>query len=170
MGVDVFQALEVKELKISDGGSLTRLNQMFHVTAKCGHIGATAGWLTNGDTGAVQLPASQTDSTFIIPLGFLKEGWVMDHWRLDGQMDSAGNDVTLIASLRKMISLTGVVNDTEVDSILVPTKSADYKIVEDSTFAPELIGEGFYYVRISALTNANTNVDFMGVRIRVKEM
>jgi hypothetical protein len=134
--------------------------------------GATAGWVVAGATNKalVTLPASQTASTLVIPLDGLRIGDEITGFSLVGQLDSAGNAVTLDAQLRKMTVATAGNTDALVGSMTQVSVTADTalsstntsKTVSDTVGADET-----FYMLITGTTAAVTTAEIQGVIISI---
>jgi len=150
-------------------GALSRANQVYHVPARTGSIGATAGFVQNNDTGIVTCPASQTAATFCIPLN-LKQGDVITAFKVSGQLESAGNIATVDADLRATTAAAADLSDASVGAIDQISKTADYKIADSKTgLSHTVISGNSYYVLITVTTAASTDIALQGVEVTVTE-
>lgn len=145
-----------------------------------GKVGATSGWTVRAgaDTWMSTVAASQTAGTLVVPLPGLQEGDVIVGYHLLGQIDSAGNAVTLDAQLYEFVpaasgsaaaALTGtdmtqisVSADTKVDE-LTATKAfagtAEVTVARDRT----------YFALLTATTGATTDIELLGLMLHVKK-
>lgn len=88
--------------------------------------GATAGWVVTGvDSPQARLPASQTDATLVVEIPGLNVGDVVTAFAVCGQIESAGNAVTIVASLRKLTSVAAENTDAEIGTDTVAAAVAD---------------------------------------------
>ena len=141
-----------------------------------GKVGATAGWTTNVNKGSAQCPASQTGSTFVIPITGLGTGDIITGFTVLGQLESAGGTATLDADFRKLTAAAADLTDASIGTITQISKTADYLIHDSKTFTtPELvststtIGTG-YYVLFTATTAALTDIDLIGVQVNLERV
>lgn len=161
MAQDVIKSLSVKEL--------SRDGVMINFNARMGSIGATAGFTTNLDIGMVTCPASQTAATFVIPLS-LKQGDIITAWALLGQIESAGNTITVDGSLRSLTTATADVVDTEIVAIPQLSKTADYAIATSdaaSGFSHTVIAGNTYYILVTVTSAAATDLALQGAALQL---
>lgn len=150
-------------------GSVTRTSQVYHFPANFGKAGATAGWTTANNTGVALCPASQTASTFTIALP-LKQGSIITSFKVSGQMESAGNTLTLDADLRATTAAAADLTDASVGAITQISKTADYLINDSKTgLSHTVIAGNSYYVLFTATTAAATDIALQGVEVTVTE-
>lgn len=174
MSVEVYDAIEAQEAtlqvaNINDLETATRTGQVYHFPANLGKVGATAGMTTANDTGTVKCPASQTAATFTIPLQ-LKAGNVITAFAVSGQIESAGNTVTVDADLRATTAAEGDLTDASIGAITQISKTADYLINDSKTgLSHTVISGNSYYVLITITTAASTDVDLQGAEVTVTE-
>lgn len=141
------------------------------VTPICGNakVGATAGWVITGDTDICHatLPASQTASTLVVPITGLEIGDTLTGVSIQGQVESAGNDVTLVLSVRKVTTAAGANTDAELGTDNVGTLTADTLISSANlavTGLSEVLAEGeTLYVLLTGTTDASTDIDLTGL-------
>lgn len=155
-------------------GTLIQTEQTFFA-ASHGSVGATStvGWVNTGgaaDAGhMVTLAQSATADTFVIPLSGFNVGDTITGLKVIGQIESAGNTVTLDAAMRKLTMAAADPADAAFDSACAITqvsKTADYQIVDAKTGCSEVIASGeFPYVLITATTGASTDIQLAGVEI-----
>jgi hypothetical protein len=163
-------------LNVESGGSIAR-SKSLHISAGVGIIGATAGFALpsahSGFTNAAiaGCPASQTASTFIIPIMGLKDGDTITGMRLKGQVESGGNAVTVDAALVRVDnSAADNITLTTVGSITQISKTADYVISDVVAGLTEVVStERMYHVLITVTTGASCDVQISGVRLTVTE-
>lgn len=160
MASDVFQSIEVKEIH--------RRGKVIHIPAETGGVGTTAGWNKANNTGTYKLPASQTGSTVVIPLE-LEAGTVIKSFIISGQLESAGNAVTLDADLRVTTAAAAALTDASLGAITQISKTADYKIADEKVLAaPETVVSGkSYYILLAGTTAAVTDIDLQGAEVTV---
>jgi len=141
------------------------------VTPICGNakVGATAGWVITGGTNICHatLPASQTSSTLVVPITGLEIGDTFTGLSIQGQVESAGNNVTLVLSVRKLTTAAGAVVDAELGTDNVGTLIADTLISSANlavTGLTETLAEGeTLYALLTGTTAASTDIDLTGM-------
>lgn len=135
-----------------------------------GKVGAVAGWTVGAADDlflATLSQLKQSSSTLIIPIGGLKIGDTITGFALTGQMDSAGNTVSVDADLRKMVSSAAGNTDSSVGAITQVSATADTALnstTAGKTGLSEVIDEGDnYYVKITGITGATTDIEIQGL-------
>lgn len=129
--------------------------------------------LANVNTSLVTLPASRTAATLIIPIEGLKVGDVITSFHLIGQIEAAGNTVTVDASLRKHTAAAADVADAEVGAITQLSVIAD-TIMSATNTSPTALSETVgadetFYILITATTGAACDIALQGVAVTVTE-
>lgn len=137
-------------------------------------VGATAGWVVNAadDLGLLATcPASQTSSTLVVPVSGLKVGDTITDFSVVGQIESAGNTVTLDANLRVLTAATADVTDASLDSITQISETADAIVSASKTLgSPHVVAaDETFYVLLTATTAASTDIALQGVTVTVTE-
>lgn len=140
-------------------------------------VGATSGWTipTSSDVYRVATcPASKTAATIILGVGgSIPVGSSIKGFYLLGQVESAGNTVTISASLRKTTAASADIVDALVGSLSSQNYTAQTKISRENTFVGglnEIISDDkFFYVLLTATTAASTDIDLQGVGIVYEE-
>lgn len=163
-------------LVLSSGMALTRTAQVRHVNGYS-KVGATAGWVVGGgavDTGLLgTCPASQTASTLVVPIPGLKVGDTITSFHLVGQIESAGNTVTVDAALRKMTAAAADVTDASVGAITQLSVTADTIMSSTNTAKSSLTeavgADESFYLLITATTAASTDIALQAVAVTVTE-
>lgn len=143
-------------------------------------VGATAGWVITGGTNIAHatLPASQTSSTLIINLsGHLEPGDTLKSLWLNGQAESAGANVAMTLSLRRVRSAAADNEDTELGTKSTGNFTADTLFTFNNTGISlegasgsngALVQEdSVYYLRITGTTAASTDIDLLSVTMVV---
>lgn len=154
------------------GTTILRRRHLINTGAKAG---ATAGWTVGGgavDTGTIAtMAAGGTAATLVVPVPFLDIGDSILSWSLVGQMDSAGNAVTLDASLRKMTASASGVADALVGPAMTQINVTADTLVSQVNSATTLSsaedvadGESFYFL-ITGTTGAATTITLTGIEI-----
>ncbi len=172
-------SLHVKELNVGtittrtssteSGATKTRTGQAYSVPAKMGQVGATSGWATNVDTAICTLDASQSGSTFVVPLP-VKIGDIITGFTITGQIESAGMTVTIDADLRATTAVSGGSTDASIGSITQISKTADYQINDTkSGLSHTVITGNTYYVLVTGTTGITTDVELLSIEVTVTE-
>ena len=172
MARDVIPALEVKELIISDTGSLTRTSQVFKYPARLGNPGATAtvGFVKTGvDTNIVTLAQNATADTWVVHLPAFHQNDIITAIGICGQIESGGNAVTIDYELKEA---TAVATGTTFASIQAGTqvaKSADYLVDETTALATPhtCTGGELLFMLVTVTTAATTDVELLHVSLTI---
>lgn len=150
-------------------GTLSRKNQVTHFAARNGSVGATAGFLLANDTGIATCPASKSAATFCIPLN-LKQGDVIESFKVSGQIESAGATCTVDVDLRATTAVAGDLTDASIGAITQVSTDADYLIADEKTgLSHTVISGNSYYALVTATTAAATDVALQGIEVSVTE-
>ncbi len=133
-------------------------------------VGATAGWTLGGgavNTGlTATLGASLTAATLVVPIAGLHVGAKITAFSVVGQIESAGNTVTLDADLRKMTTAAGDVTDASVGAITQISKTADYAIADSKTGLSETVAaDETFYVLLTGTTGSSTDIALQGITV-----
>lgn len=137
----------------------------------CGNakVGATAGWVITGGTNICHatLPASQTNSTLVVPISGLKIGDTLTAVSATGQVESAGGNVTLTMSIRKLTNAAADNTDAQLGTDNVGTLTAD-TILSSANLAvtglTEVLAEGeTLYALFTGTTAVSTDIDLTGL-------
>lgn len=161
---------------VSLDSSVTRTSRKVSINAAGqAKAGGTAGWVVAnaGDTGLVTCPASQTASTLVVPVPSLNVGDTITAFYLTGQIESAGNTVTVDADLRKHTAAAADVSDASVGAIVQLSVVADTVMSSANTrkaSLSEVVGDSeTFYVLITATTDASTDIALQGLVIEITE-
>lgn len=139
-------------------------------------VGATAGFAVGGgavNTGLMATcPASQTASTLVVPLsGVLNVGETITAVHLVGQIESAGNTVTIDVDLRKMTAAAADVVDASVATMTQISVTADTIISSANSTIGSLTevvaADETFYLKITVTTGASTDIALQGVVLTV---
>jgi hypothetical protein len=157
-------------------GSVIRASQkrVFNGYSK---VGATAGWTVGGgavNTGlTATMAASQTAGTLVVPISGLKVGDTITSFHLIGQVESAGNNVTIDADLRKLTAAAADVADASVGAITQLVVAVDTILSATNTnkasLAEVVAADETFYVLVTATTTASTDIALQGVAVTVTE-
>lgn len=148
--------------------------KQIHGCGASSKVGATAGWVVAGTTDVclATLPASQTASTLIVPVRGLKVGDRINGFNLIGQIESAGNAVTVDASLKKTTAAAADVVEAAVGTMTQLSVTADAAMSDLNTSSLPMsvvVGDGeTYYFLITATTGASTDIALQGVVLFVE--
>lgn len=138
-------------------------------------VGGTAGWVVAAadNVHLITCPASQTGSTLVIPISGLKVGWTITGFHLIGQIESAGNAVTVDAALRKQTAAAADVSDASVGAITQLSVTADTIMSASNTrkasLSEVIAADETFYALITATTGASTDIALQGVAVEVTE-
>lgn len=139
-------------------------------------VGATAGFAVGGgavNTGLMATcPAGQTASTLVVPLsGVLNVGETITAVHLVGQIESAGNTVTIDVDLRKMTAAAADVVDASVATMTQISVTADTIISSANSTIGSLTevvaADETFYLKITVTTGASTDIALQGVVLTV---
>lgn len=139
-------------------------------------VGATAGFAVGGgavNTGLMATcPAGQTASTLVVPLsGVLNVGETITAVHLVGQIEAAGNTVTIDVGLRKMTAAAADVADASVATMTQISVVADTIISSANSTIGSLTevvaADETFYLLITVTTGASTDVALQGVVLTV---
>lgn len=137
-------------------------------------VGATAGWVITGGTNIdhATLPASQTNSTLVVGVPGLKVGDIVTAFAVAGQVESAGGNVTLVASLRKLTNAAADNTDAEIATDNVGTLTAD-TILSSANLgatlgtAEVIAADEKIYLLLTGTTAASTDIDVTHLTVTV---
>lgn len=155
--------------KIEFGGkTLGGLNRQLVINALNGAAGATAGWVIAGaNTGSAKCPASQTGSTFVVPVDGLEVGDTITGYTVYGQVEGDAA-VTLNVDLRKLTAAAADLTDASVGAITQVSTSVDVVINSSKVGLTEVVGAGeSFYFLCTATTAAGTDIDLQGFVVNV---
>jgi len=104
----------------------------------------------------------------------LQVGDTIEGFYLQGQIESAGNTVTLGANLRKMTVAAADMTDASVASMTQISKTADSTVNEANsakTGLVEVVGnDESFNVLLTATTGASTDIDLAAVVVRIRRV
>lgn len=153
------------------GAEALRLATRQHVISQHAKVGATSGWAVNAADNIAYLatcPASQTASTLVVPVSGLLVGDKITAFSVVGQIESAGNTVTLDADLRKHTAAAADPSDASVGSITQISVTADTAVATSKTGLSETVAaDETFYVLLTATTGASTDIALMGITLTV---
>jgi len=170
-GTTLFQVDEdgVQVLRRADQKLIVNAAVLAKVGAGSGFVVAAA-----DDVALVTCPASQAAATLVIPIPALKVGSIITGFHLIGQIESAGNAVTVDADLRKQTAAAADVADASVGAITQLSVIADTAMSATNTrkaSLSETVGaDETFYVLITATTLGSTDIALQGVAIEYTEI
>lgn len=142
----------------------------------CGNakVGATAGWVITGSTDKLHatLPASQTNATLVVPIEGLFVGDRIRKVSVGGQVESAGNNVTLVLSVRSQTNAAADNTDAELATDNVGTLTADTLLDGSNlgaTMDVEVKAGVAYYALLTGTTAASTDIDVTHLEVLVDQ-
>jgi hypothetical protein len=141
------------------------------VPAGVGRAGTTAGWTNTGtDMNEALLPASQTNSTFTIPVTGLQVGDTIESFKVIAQIESAGNTATLDADLRRLRNAAADPVDSSLGAITQVSVTADTAVAATKALATATLFASCdaFYVLLKGTTAALTDVRLLGVEVVVR--
>jgi hypothetical protein len=156
-------------------GSIVRASRQI-VIPICGNakVGATAGWVITGGTNICHatLPASQSSgSTLVVPITGLEIGDTLTAVDVVGQVESAGNTVNLVLSVRKLTSGAADNTDAELATDNVGNLAADTVLSSANLgvtgLTEVLAANESLYALLTGTTNASTDIDLMSLVVTV---
>lgn len=160
-------------------GSLTRSNRQIIIPVSGNaKVGATAGWVITGGTniGHATLPASQTNSTLVIPITGLAIGDQVTAVAVVGQVESGGNNVTLTMDVRKLSAAVATdLTDASLGTDNVGTLTADTLLTDangnlkTTGLTETLDATESLYVLLTGTTAASTDIDIMSLVVTVTQ-
>lgn len=167
--VDGVQALKASTTAVTMLLALVKSSVQTLVNA-IAKVGTTSGWVVGAANNLGLLatcPASQTGSTLVIPLtGVFNVGDTITGVHLVGQIESAGNAVTLDMALRKMTAAAADVSDASVASMTQLSVTADTIISSSNagiTGLTEVVGaDETFYLLVTATTLGATDIALQG--------
>lgn len=137
-------------------------------------VGATAGWVITAGTNIdhATLPASQTDATLVVGIPGLNVGDIVTAFAVCGQVESAGNNVTLVASLRKLTNAAADNTDAEIATDNVGTLTADTILsaanLGGSLGTAEVVAaDEKIYLLLTGTTGGSTDIDVSHATVTV---
>lgn len=144
----------------------------------CGNAkaGVTAGWVITAGTDKMHatLPASQTNSTLVVPIEGLFVGDIVTAVGVGGQVESAGGAVTLVMSVRKQTNAAADNTDAEIGNDNVGSLTADTKITALNLGVTLAVAEAVaedeaLYVLLTGTTAAATDIDLTHLIVTITQ-
>ena len=146
-----------------------------YLTDQRAKVGATAGWSVNpaDNLGLMAtLPQNQTNATMVFRLDNVEIGDRITGFYPVGQVESAGNNVTLTFDLRRLTAAAADVVDASVATSGAQTVTADTELGRIGPWAVDNLDirvddKESYYFLVTGTTGASTDVALQGVMIQV---
>lgn len=141
----------------------------------CGNAkaGATSGWVITGGTNICHatLPASSSGSTLVVPITGLQIGDRLHAVAATGQVESGGNNVTLVMSIRKLTTAAAANVDAQLGTDNVGTLTADTVLSSENLYVDGLaedVAEGeTLYALFTGTTAGSTDIDLTGLVVTI---
>ncbi|MBE7465461.1 MAG: hypothetical protein HS116_18445 [Planctomycetes bacterium] len=154
-------------------GKFVRASQRYRYSGNW-KVGGAAGFVVDAanNLSAATCPASQTAAVLIIPVTQLKVGSIITAFGLLGQIESAGNNVTVDCDLRKQTTAAGDFTDASVSTmtqIAVATDTAIDSTQDKTGLSTTVLQTESYYFKITVTTDAATDVDIRGATLVITE-
>lgn len=137
-------------------------------------IGAVAGWAVNGANNLpfATLPASQTNSTLVIPIDDLNIGELVTDVAVTGQVESGGNTVTMTLDVRKVTAAAADFTDASLGTDTLGAGVTADTILSSANLGvaglTETLAEGeFMYALITGTTTALTDIVVAGLVVTI---
>lgn len=137
-------------------------------------VGATAGWVITGvdNVDHATLPASQTTATLVVGIPGLKVGDIVTAFGVYGQVESAGAEATLVASLRKTTGAAADITDAEIGTdttgaLVADTELTSANLGQALATAEVMAANEKIYLLLTGTTAAATDIDITHVTVTV---
>jgi len=135
----------------------------------------SSGWTVDAVDSVCVSTLAQSLSTkaLVVPVTGLKVGDTITGFHLIGQVESAGNNVTIDAALRKHTAAAADVADASVGAMTQVVVAADTILSASNTRKASLsevvAADETFYVLITGTTGAATDIALQGVAIEITE-
>lgn len=152
----------------------TSLIKSYTVKMVRAKVGATSGAVVNAadnKNSAARVPASQNAATIVFPLDGIPDGASITSYALIGQIESAGNTVTVDAALRKQTVAAG----DNVDAAITGGAITQVSVTADTALSAANAGktnvnatinaDESHYILVTVTTGASTDVDLLGIAV-----
>lgn len=147
------------------------------IPASAGIVGSGTGFVVRAaaDSALATCPASQADATLVVPLYGLKVGQTITGFSLTGQIESAGNTVTVDAALYTSTAAAADISTAAVTgaSITQISVTADTALTATNSKKDGLsttVADGVaYFLLVTVTTAAATDVALAAVTVYVNE-
>lgn len=135
-------------------------------------VGGTAGWTVGAanDLGTIAtMAAGGTAATLVIPIDGLHIGDTITGFKINAQIESGGNAVTLDASLRALTVAAADPTDAAIGTgITQVSVTADTAVASEKTGLTEVVTSGkTYYLLVTGTTGASTDIQLLAAEITV---
>jgi len=164
-GVDYQQiTAEVRAAQqaIVDSGLLALSSQTRQVATQA-KVGAGAGWVLGGADNlpyVATMAAGQTAGTLVIPIDGLRIGDTITGFKVNAQVESGGNVVTIDAALRAVTNVAAEPTDGLIGAGMTQVSvTVDTAVASAKTGLTEVVASGkSYYLLITATTGASCDI------------
>lgn len=168
--IDVKNSLGTSVYSVGPTGGVVRAGLQSIYSLAGAKVGATAGWTVNAASNLAQatMAAGGTASTLVIPVGGLKVGDTITGFSVYGQIESAGNGVTVDADLRAQTNVAADPTDASIGAITQVSVTADTAMAAAKTGLTETVSASkAYYILVTATTGASTDIRLLGYTLTV---
>jgi hypothetical protein len=135
-------------------------------------VGTTAGWTVGAanNLGTIAtMAASQTAGTLVIPIDGLKIGDIITGFKINAQIESGGNAVTLDADLRALTNVAADPTDASIGAITQVSVTADAAVAAEKTGLTEVVTSGkTYYLLLTGTTLGSTDIQLLAPEIFIQ--
>jgi hypothetical protein len=171
---DLINKLNAMLTELYGGASFTPSRQIIVPLAGRAKLGGSgAGWVIDGDNALplVTLPASQTSEVLLVPIEGLEVGDIVTAVGVNGQVESAGGNVTLALDVRKVTTAAADITDASIGTDNVGTLTAD-TILSDANLGVTGLTETMaanesLYVTLTGTTAASTDIALQSLTVTV---
>lgn len=140
-------------------------------------VGATAGWVVgaaNNQGKMATLPAGQAGSTLVIPIPTLKPGWTIQAWAINGSLQSAGNNCTILGDLRALTANAAGATDASIGVMAAALTVVANTILSvanatKAAIAHVVLAGNSYYMLITSTTAAATTQEIQSIDLYIDE-
>ena len=172
MGAEVFRNIAIGK----EAGSMVRAEQIHKYPCRLGNPGATAtvGYVKDGalDSCILTLAQNATADTYVCCIPHLKEGDIITAIGIVGQIESAGNTVTIDYELKEVTPIATGCTTASIQAGTQISKTADYLVNETTAVAtPHTVdcSKALFFL-ITCTTAATTDIELLHLRLTITEM
>ena len=154
---------------------------VLHRIYQDGKVGSAAGWTVGAaaDSYMATVAASQSAGMLIVPLWGLHVGDLLMGYHLVGQIDSAGNAVTVDCDIYESLAVAAASTHTAKTgtdmtqlSVTADTKMSALNVNKDFAAANRItvLKDAAYFARIDVTTNGTTDLELLAFVLHLKEV
>lgn len=168
--IDVKNSSGTSVYSVGPTGGVVRTGLQSIYSLAGAKVGAGAGWTVGAAANIYQatMAAGQTAGTLVIPVGGLKVGDTITAFSVYGQIESAGNGVTVDADLRAQTNVAADPTDASIGAITQVSVTADTAMAAAKTGLTETVAATkAYYILVTATTGASTDIRLLGYTLTV---